>query len=63
MKSILAVAHDPKIFPSTLAITWLVAERFDSYVEGMALRAMAAAVVSSVGMSGVSTIIGSLEAE
>lgn len=63
MKSILAVAHDPKIFPSTLAITWLVAERFDSYVEGMAVRAMTAAVASNIGMSGVSTIIGSLEAE
>jgi len=63
MKSILAVAHDPKIFPSTLAITWLVAERFDSYVEGMAVRAMTSAVVSNIGMSGVSTIIESLEAE
>ncbi len=63
MKSILAVAHDPKIFPSTLATTWLVAERFDSYVEGMAVRAIAAYGASHVGMSGVSTMIESLEAE
>jgi len=64
MKSILAVAHDPKIFPSTLAITWLVAERFDSYVEGMAVRAMAAPVAAYEGMSGVSaSTIVSLEVE
>jgi nucleotide-binding universal stress UspA family protein len=64
MKSILAVAHDPKIFPSTLGITWLVAERFDSYVEGMAVRAMAARVAPYVGLSGVSaTTFKSLEAE
>ncbi len=61
MKSILAVALDPKIFLSTLAITWLVAERFDSYVEGMAVRALAAPVASY--MSGVSATIESLEAE
>jgi hypothetical protein len=64
MKSILAVAHDPKIFPSTLAITQLVAERFDSYVEGMVVRVMAAPVASYVGMSGVYvTTIEGLEAE
>jgi nucleotide-binding universal stress UspA family protein len=41
MKSILVVGQDPQIFGGVLATAWLVAERFGSYVEGVAIRAPA----------------------
>ncbi len=41
MKSILVVGDDPRSFEAVLATAWLVAERFESYVEGVAIRAPA----------------------
>ncbi len=41
MKSILVVGEDPRSFEVVLATAWLVAERFESYVEGVAIRAPA----------------------
>ncbi len=37
MKSILVVGEDPRSFEAVLATAWLVAERFESYVEGVAI--------------------------
>ncbi len=41
MKSILVVGEDPHSFKAVLATAWLIAERFGSYVEGVAIRAPA----------------------
>ena len=41
MKSILVVGDDPRSFEVVLTTAWLIAERFESYVEGVAIRAPA----------------------
>jgi len=50
MKSILVVGEDPRSFEGTLATAWPVAERFGSYVEGVAIREFTVPITSFVGM-------------
>ncbi len=60
MKSILVVGKDPRSFEVVLATAWLVAERFESYVEGVAVRK----ITSFVGMGDVApATFEALEAE
>jgi nucleotide-binding universal stress UspA family protein len=60
MKSILVMGDDPRSFEVVLATAWLVAERFESYVEGVAVRK----ITSFAGLGeGSPTIVESLEAE
>ena len=49
MKSILAVGEDPHSFEAVLTTAWLIAERFESYVEGVAVHALTASVTSFAG--------------
>jgi len=64
MKSILVVGEDPCSFDGTLKTAWLVAERFESCVEGVATRALAITITPVVGMGGVApATFESLEAE
>jgi len=63
MKSILVVGHDSRTFRDVLATAWLVAERYESYVEGMAIRAWVPAA-SFAGIEGIGAgTIDSLVAE
>ena len=64
MKSILVVGEDPHSFQAVLTTVWLIAERFESYVEGMAVHALTVPVTSIAGFGGVAvTSLESLEAE
>ena len=64
MKTILVVGEDPRSFESVLATAWLVAERFESYVEGVAVRALTAPITSFVGFGDVAiTTLENLEAD
>ena len=64
MRSILVVGEDPSSFEVTLATAWLIAERFGSYVEGVATRALAMSITSVAGMGGVAAAtFEGLEAE
>jgi nucleotide-binding universal stress UspA family protein len=64
MKSILVVGEDPRSFEGTLVTAWLVAERFGSYVEGVATRALAISITPVVGMGSVApATFEGLEAE
>ncbi len=64
MKSILVVGEDPRSFEGTLVTAWLVAERFESYVEGVAVRALTAPITSFVGFGDVATTtLENLEAD
>ena len=64
MKSILVVGEDPRSFEGTLKTAWLVGERFGSYLEGVATRALAITITPVVSMGGVApAIFESLEAE
>ncbi len=62
MKSILVVGEDPHSFEAVLTTAWLIAERFESYVEGVAVHALTAPVTSFAGFRGVAvTTLESLE--
>ncbi len=64
MKSILVVGEDPRNFETVLAMVWLIAEQFESYVEGVAVHALTAPVTSIAGFGDVAvTTLESLEAE
>jgi nucleotide-binding universal stress UspA family protein len=64
MKSILVVGEDPRSFEGALVTAWLVAERFGSYVEGVATRALAMSITPVVGMGSVApATFEGLEAE
>ncbi len=64
MKSILVVGEDPRSFKGVLAMVWLIAEQFESYVEGVAVHALTAPVTSIAGFGDVAvTTLESLEAE
>ncbi len=60
MKSILVVGVDPRSFEVVFTTAWLIAERFESYVEGVAVRK----ITSFVGMGDVApATFEGLEAE
>ncbi len=62
MKSILVVGKDPRSFEVVLATAWLVAERFESYIEGVAVRAWTTSMTSFVGLGeDTPTIVDNLE--
>jgi hypothetical protein len=64
MKSILVVGEDPRSFEAVLAMVWLIAERFESYVEGVAVRALTVPITPVVGFGDVAvTTLESLQAE
>ena len=64
MKSILVVSEDPHSFQAVLASAWLIAERFESYVEGVAIREWTTPAATFVGVGGVATAtLERLEAE
>ena len=64
IKSILVVGEDPRSFQPVLATAWLIAERFESYVEGLAIRAWTTPAATFVGVGGVATAtLERLEAE
>ena len=63
MKSILVVGHDSRTFRDVLATAWLVAERYESYVEGIAI-VWPVPIGSFAGIEGIGTgTIDSLVAE
>ncbi len=62
MKSILVVGKDPRSFEVVLATAWLVAERFESSIEGVAVRAWTTSMTSFVGLGeDTPTIVDNLE--